>query len=155
MKVSHLAHLRDRADLVVEDAQELLLARAHELDDDVERAGGDHDVLDLRDLSQPRGGLPRVPAHAQADRGHHAAAQGHRVGDGHDPHQPGLAQPVDPLARRRLREPDRLAELPVGPPAVLLEQHDDGGVGLVELGLRRHHTSVCLISSFISYHVTI
>ena len=67
----------------------------------------------------------RLPAEAELER----------VGDGHDLHDPGLGEPLDPLPHGGLGEPDGLADRGVGASAVLLQLLDDRLGHVVEHGV--------------------
>ena len=66
----------------------------------------------------------RLPAEAELEG----------VGDGDDLHDPGLGEPLHPLAHGGLGEADRLADRGVGATAVLLQLLDDRLGDLVEDG---------------------
>ena len=101
----------------------------------VERAGGDHHVVDLAQLGEPVGDRLEVARGPYADHGLAGEAELERVGDRDDLHHAGVEQPLHPLADRRLGQPDRLADRRVRPPAVLLELLDDLLGHVVEQGV--------------------
>src|SRR4051812_42368426 len=62
-------HRRDRPDAVVEQLQQAVVVRADELDDDVERPGGDHHVVDLVEGRELGGDGLDVALDVDADHG--------------------------------------------------------------------------------------
>jgi hypothetical protein len=101
------------------------VALAHDLGEDVEPAGGDHDVVDLLDRRQGLGDRlagtlddhpqQRLPAEPELER----------VGDRDDLHHAGVLELLDAAAHGVLREADGVTDLGVGASAVLLEVLDD------------------------------
>ena len=72
------------------------------------------------------------PSVRDADHRHPPQAERQGVGDGDDLHDAAVDQALHPLAHGGLRQPDRLAELGVRQPAVVLELLDDGPIDVVE-----------------------
>ena len=101
------------------------------------RAGAHHHVVDLVQGRQLVGHLSHVALDRDADHGLAGEAELQRVGDGHDLHDPRLAQTLDTAAHGRLGQPDLFGDRPVGLAPVALERLDDGPVGRVEERARR------------------
>ena len=112
--------------------EQVLVVLADELDQQVERAGHDHEVVDLGERGEAVGDGADVTLDADADHRHAPEPEHHRVGDGDDLGDPDLDQPAHALAHRRLGQPDLLRELRVRPTAVVLERFDEGLVDVVE-----------------------
>ena len=86
--------------------QQPVVVLADDLDQDVERAGGDHDVVDLVERGERVGDLAGVAAGADADHRLAGEADLHRVGDADDLQDAGVEQPLHPLADGGLGQPD-------------------------------------------------
>jgi len=97
---------------------------ANNLKQEVERPRGQHHVVDLVHAGHLVGDLLHGAVAAQADHGLAPEAELERVGDRDDLHDAAVDQPLDPLAHRRLGQPDRLADRRVGPPPVRLQLLD-------------------------------
>ncbi len=108
VKVSVLVDAGHGADLVVEQFEQAVVVLADDLDEQVERAGHDHEVVDLGERGDGVGGGADVALDADADHGHAPEPERHRVGDGHDLGDTGVDQAPDPLADRGFRQPDLL-----------------------------------------------
>ena len=78
MKVSARLTPGTRAHLVVHQAEQLLGALAHDLDQDVEAAGGDHHVVDLVDLGEGVGHASQVAVGVDGHHGLDGEADGQR-----------------------------------------------------------------------------
>jgi hypothetical protein len=117
-------HPRHRADLLEDLQQVVVVARDH-LGEQVERARGDHHVVDRGDLREPVRGVLQLRRCAQADHRLAGEAQLERVGDRDDLHHARVQQPLHPLAHGRLGQPHRAADRGVGPATVLLQLLDD------------------------------
>jgi hypothetical protein len=93
----------------------VVVVLADDLDEQVEGAGGDDDVVDLA-MARP-GRRPPVrmsPSTAHADHGLAREAQLQRVGDRDDLHDAGVEQALHALPHGRLGQPDGLADARVG-----------------------------------------
>ena len=124
------------ADLVGDDLEQVLVALADDLGEDVEGAGGDHDVVDLVELGERVGHRLERAGHPDADHRLAREAELQRVGDRDDLHHAAVDEPLHPLADRGLGEADHLADRGVGAAAVLLELLDDRLGDVVELACR-------------------
>ena len=103
-----------------------LVVLADRLDQQVVRAGGDDDVVDLGHLGQVLGHLDELGAlAADADHRHLVEAELERIGDADDLEDPALDQPVRPGADGRLGDAELGGDLGERPAAVGLEVLDD------------------------------
>ena len=125
-----------RANLCVQQLEQIVVVLADDFGDHVERAGGQHHVVDRRQLRQLLRQFDAVARAADADHRLPGEAELHRIGDRDDLHDARVDQPLHPLAHRRLRKPDRLADPGIGPPPVLLQFLDDRLRQLIELHRR-------------------
>ena len=103
----------------------MVVVLADDLDQQVEAARGDDDVVDLGHLRERVGDALDVALDVDADHGLAAEAHLERVGDRDDLHDAGVEQPLHPLAHGGLGQADGLADRGVGLPAVLLQLLDD------------------------------
>ena len=75
----------------------MVVILANHLEQEVERARGQHHVVDLVHAGELVGDLLHVAVAAQADHGLAPEAELERVGDRDDLHDAGLVQPLDAL----------------------------------------------------------
>ena len=123
-RLGRRAH-RDGADLVVDEREEVVVVLAHDLDQQVERAGGEHDVDDVGDVREHVGHGADVAVDVDADHRHAVEAERQGIGDRHDLQDAGVDELLHALAHRRLGQADRLGDARVRPAAVLLQLLDD------------------------------
>ena len=86
------ANAVDRPDLVVDHGQQARRVLAQDLDQQIERAGGEHDVDHSGDVSDAVGNVAHVPFDPYPERGHHRIAECQRIGDTDDLHDAGVEQ---------------------------------------------------------------
>src|SRR4051812_7939759 len=132
-----LADALDGADAVVDDAEQVLVVAADDLQLEVVPAGGEHAVVDLVDLADRLGGETRVTGHRDRHRGHHPETEGDRVGYGDDLQGSRVDQRLHPLPDGGLGQADRVTDRGVGAAAVLLELAQDRLAHVVEQVRRR------------------
>ena len=134
MKVSVRRTPSMRADPLVDQLQQVLVVVHDDLGQQVERAGGDHHVVDLVESRPARRRPPRAsPSTLMPIIACRAKPICMRVGDRDDLHDAGLDQLLHPLPHRGLGQPDRLADAGVGPATVLLQLLDDRLGGVIQL----------------------
>ena len=88
----------------------MLVIFADQLDQDVERARADDDVLELGESRELVRDVPQIAVGADADERLAGEADRERVGDRHDLHHVVVEKAPYPLAHRSLGQPDRLGE---------------------------------------------
>ena len=110
----------------------MLVVLADHLGEDVERAGGDHHVVDLVHRGDRVDDRVEVALGLDADHRLPGEPDLQRVGDRDDLHDPGADQPLHPLPDGGFGQPDRSGDRRIRPPAVLLELLDDGLGQVVE-----------------------
>jgi hypothetical protein len=111
----------------------VVVALAHDLDDDVERPGCHDDVVDLRHPRQRVGDRLDVALGADPDHRLPGEAELERVGHGDDLHHAAVEQTLYALPHSRLGQPDGLPDRGVRHPAVLLQLLDDALGDVVEV----------------------
>ncbi len=114
----------------------MLVVGADDLEQEVERAGGEDEVVDLGNRGESVGDGVDVTLGLDADHRLAVEAQRERVGHGDYLHDVVLDQALNALANRGLRQTDVACELRVGATAVFLETLDDRLVGGVERARR-------------------
>ena len=125
MNVSVAVTSVDRADLAGDQLEQVLVALGDDLDQHVEGAGGDDDVVDLVERGERVGDRLERPVHPDPDHRLAREPELQRVGDRDDLHHAAVDQPLDALADGGLGQPDDLADGGVRAAAVLLELLDD------------------------------
>src|SRR6202008_3624104 len=115
-----------------QDRQQVLVVLAHDLEQEVVRAGDEHDVVDFRDRRERVGDRADVTLGLDADHGLAPEPESQRVGDADDLYDVAFDQAVDALAYRGLGETDGAGDTRVRHAAVFLQQFDDRLVGVVE-----------------------
>ena len=113
----------------------MLVVHRQDLADQVERAGGDDDVVDVGHPGQRVTDDVEITVGVDADQGLALEAGLQRVGDRDDLHDAGVEQLLHPLAHGRLGQAHRLADGRVGAPAIeladRLAQHAPGDLNKV------------------------
>src|SRR5439155_17930619 len=92
--------------LCVEKVEKAVVVLADHFDDGVERARGEHDVVDGFDGGQLLGHPGGVAGAADADHRLPGETQLHRIGDRHDLHDAGVDHTLDALTSGCHRQPD-------------------------------------------------
>ena len=107
MKVSVDTTFSMVADLGGQHREQLLVALADHLDEQVVGAGGDHHVVDLVERGDRVGDRLERPAGPDADHRLPGEAELEGVGDRDDLHHPAVHEPLHALPHRRLGEARR------------------------------------------------
>src|SRR3990170_595420 len=117
-----------------EQAPQVFLIPADDLEHEVDAAGARAQVLDLRQLLERLDhACARLRAHAQEDDGEDRVAEAVRVGHGDDVEDALAPQAVCPEADGRLRHAERLRDRPERAAPVFHELGHDRAVELVEV----------------------
>src|SRR5215469_10247522 len=107
-----------------ENLEEVIVVLAHHLDQDVERAGREDDVVDFLHTREMSGNPLQVAAAADTDHGLAREAERHWIGHSDDLHGASIDEPLDALPHGCLGKPNGLSDRRVGAPAILLELLD-------------------------------
>ena len=105
--------------------EQVLVALADDLGEEVVGAGGDHDVVDLVQRGERVGDRLERPRDPDPDHRLAGEAELERVGDRDDLHDAAVDQALHALAHRGLGQADHLADGGVRASAVLLQLLDD------------------------------
>ena len=101
----------DRTQLFIDEFDQVAIRFADDLDQDVERPCGDHEIVDLVVAVQSIGDLGDIAPNLDAHHGLSGEAQAQGIGHGDDFHHAGIDEPGDPLTDGSLGQPHGLAEM--------------------------------------------